>query len=679
MSNNDSTKLKNGKVVIPTSKLGIEDFLPNLQSHSAIHEKIAWDETLEPSDYHYFGYGRVDNILPYTIQDNYNRIKQDVAYRTIVLENNILRATFLPELGGRLWSIYHKRSKRELLYCNPVIQLGNLALRNAWFSGGVEWNIGMKGHSPFTCEPLFIEIFDLPDGTPVLRMYEWERKRQCTFQIEAYLPKDSELLFVKVRIVNTLNNEIPMYWWSNIAVPETQLSRVLIPAKKGLYCRYRNGNYEITKIELPYYNDVDISYPTNLINVMDLFYDTSENDYNWMTCLDKNGIGLIHFSTERLMGRKLFVWGMGDGSRHWQEFLSIPQKTYIELQAGLAKTQLECKPMEPNGVWEWEEAYGLIECEPDIIHDLDYYKVLKEVNLKASTVFSKELLNEEFETRGKEISNFNGKIIQYGSGWGALEILRRKEFNEQPFKSNLLFPEDSINEKQELWLNLLKNNSFLGVSITEKSMSFMIQKEWHDILEKAVKDNEKNNWFSWYHLGIMRYANGGIDGSKTAFEKSFDLQPTKFSLRALGLMAYYCQELETACMFYQKAIRIDNNDKTIAVEYARILIEAQKPNEWLEVFDSLSSQLRCNGRIKYYTAMAYTQLEEFFKAEKILYEPLVIADIKEGELSLYDLVFKIIEGKERKRKRRELTNKEKDAIRKNMILPYDLDFRMNID
>ena len=144
MSNNDSTKLKNGKVVIPTSKLGIEDFLPNLQSHSAIHEKIAWDETLEPSDYHYFGYGRVDNILPYTIQDNYNRIKQDVAYRTIVLENNILRATFLPELGGRLWSIYHKRSKRELLYCNPVIQLGNLALRNAWFSGGVEWNIGMK-------------------------------------------------------------------------------------------------------------------------------------------------------------------------------------------------------------------------------------------------------------------------------------------------------------------------------------------------------------------------------------------------------------------------------------------------------------------------------------------------------------------------------------------------------
>ncbi|MCZ7665985.1 MAG: DUF5107 domain-containing protein [Chloroflexi bacterium] len=42
----------------------------------------------------------------------------------------------------------HKPSGRELLAKNPVFQPANLALRNAWFSGGIEWNIGAIGHSP---------------------------------------------------------------------------------------------------------------------------------------------------------------------------------------------------------------------------------------------------------------------------------------------------------------------------------------------------------------------------------------------------------------------------------------------------------------------------------------------------------------------------------------------------
>ena len=63
-----------------------------------------------------------------------------------ILENDILRATFLLGFGGRLWSLFHKPAGRELLTVNPTIQFANLALRNAWFSGGVEWNIGTIGH-----------------------------------------------------------------------------------------------------------------------------------------------------------------------------------------------------------------------------------------------------------------------------------------------------------------------------------------------------------------------------------------------------------------------------------------------------------------------------------------------------------------------------------------------------
>ncbi|NLL69765.1 MAG: hypothetical protein GX238_01390 [Epulopiscium sp.] len=64
--------------------------------------------------------------------------------------------------------------------------MGNLAFRNAWFSGGIEWNCGVVGHHPYTCSPLFIATLTGDEGTPVLRMYEFERIRCATYQIDFF-------------------------------------------------------------------------------------------------------------------------------------------------------------------------------------------------------------------------------------------------------------------------------------------------------------------------------------------------------------------------------------------------------------------------------------------------------------------------------------------------------------
>jgi hypothetical protein len=134
---------------------------------------------------HNIGYGRVRAVLPYLVQDGYGRDRRPAGHKVAVLENDVLRATFLLDLGGRLWSLLHKPTGRELLHRNPVFQPANLALRNAWFAGGVEWNIGTIGHSPTTCEPLHAARVLQPDGTPVLRMYEYERLREVVFQVDA--------------------------------------------------------------------------------------------------------------------------------------------------------------------------------------------------------------------------------------------------------------------------------------------------------------------------------------------------------------------------------------------------------------------------------------------------------------------------------------------------------------
>jgi hypothetical protein len=201
---------------MPAADLGPENPLPPLASKKDVHAMVTGPD-IPPEMARNMVYGHLPNIMPYSVQDNYTRTRLPRDFRVAILENETLKATFLLELGGRLWSLYHKPTQRELLSVNPVFQPANLALRNAWFSGGVEWNIATIGHSPFTCAPLFVARLDTPEGIPVLRMYEWERIRQVPFQIDAWLPDSSQALFVRVRIVNPHDYTVPMYWWSNIS------------------------------------------------------------------------------------------------------------------------------------------------------------------------------------------------------------------------------------------------------------------------------------------------------------------------------------------------------------------------------------------------------------------------------------------------------------------------------
>src|SRR5438045_2296683 len=82
---------------------------------------------------------------------------------------------------------------------------------------------------PLSRSPVFAAHVDTPQG-PVLRLYEFERVRCVTYQIDFSLPDGSAFLFARVRISNPNDQTIPMYWWSNIAYPEKQGTRVIVPA-----------------------------------------------------------------------------------------------------------------------------------------------------------------------------------------------------------------------------------------------------------------------------------------------------------------------------------------------------------------------------------------------------------------------------------------------------------------
>jgi hypothetical protein len=662
---------------MPSAGLGPENPLPPLASGRDLHV-VESAPGIPEEMLRNMAYGHLPNSLPYTVQDGYTRQLQPKGFRVAVLENETLRATFLLELGGRLWSLVHKPSGRELLYVNPVFQPANLALRNAWFSGGVEWNIGTIGHSPFTCAPLFAARVEGPDGTPVLRLYEYERFRGVPFQIDAYLPDGSPVLLVRVRITNPHDHQIPMYWWSNIAVPETSDTRVVVPADSAYRFGYKGSG--LMRIPVPQFEGSDYTYSINIDHSADYFFHVPDGHRPWLTALDGEGKGLVQTSTPRLKGRKLFLWGTGRGGRKWQRFLSPAGGDYIEIQAGLARTQMEHLPMPAGAEWSWLEAYGLLEADREAVHGDDWGQARQAAESALDRLISRADLTAEFEHGAGFADRPPMEMLQRGSGWGALERRRLEAADEPPFCSEgLVFDDDSLGEAQAPWLGLLRDGVMLAADPNAAPGGYLVQDEWRVLLEAALHAGRGSNWLAWHHLGVMRHRTGDREGARRAWELSLVQAKTPWAMRNLAVLASEDRQFQDAAQLYVAAWRMQPTLMPLAVECARALIDAGRPEEWLALLGELAESLRFTGRIRLLEAQAALAVGDLERVECILADKPFVVDMREGEVSLSQLWFGYHEQRLSTAENVAIDDALRARVRREYPVPQELDFRMTIE
>ena len=190
------------KYTMPAANLGPENPLPMLNPRLSATAGREVDDSVPHGDRTYFGYGLDAGWLPHRGQDDYDRNRTNRDFVALILENEFLQATILPEVGGRLWSLVHKPTGRELLHVNPVFQPANLGVRGAWVAGGVEWNACVYGHSPYNCSSMFAALVEDRHAGNILRLYEWDRTRCVPYQLDFSLPDGSQFLFVRVRLSN---------------------------------------------------------------------------------------------------------------------------------------------------------------------------------------------------------------------------------------------------------------------------------------------------------------------------------------------------------------------------------------------------------------------------------------------------------------------------------------------
>ncbi len=621
-------KLSLSAMKIKMAKVPKENVLPPLLS--SINVQQALKSQLSEYDEVFVGYGFIKSIFPYKHQDGYNRQEKERELPVITLENDYIKAEFLPTLGGRLWSLYDKQQERELFLKNDRMQFGNLALRNAWFCGGVEWNFGVIGHTPFTCSPLFCATLKNKNGNPVLRVYEYERIRGCIFQIDFWLDENSPRLYSAVRLINITNEVKPVYWWSNIAVPEHKKSRVIVPANEA-YSYEPDG---IKKFPIPYKNDTDVSYPVNTKPAKDYFFDTSKAPTKYICYVDENGDGLLQASTSRQLGRKLFVWGQGHGSVRWQDLLAVggPTNRYVEIQTGLGKTQYECIPLAPNSVFEWVECYSPANLNKENAHG-DWATAQSEAEKLLPTNLEEILVSarEDFMKRKAD------KVIYKGSGWGALENLRLASNGQTHIADYLDF--GTVQEEQKDWQNLIESGTIGVHNANDIPASFIKDANFIKLLQEAVKGKDKDNWYAYYELSAAYFSMGEIALAKKYAKKCLNLTESVWALHILACIYLNENKFTEAFKNAEKAFLLGKENLFICREMFNIMNRAKKHKEIIQLYDFVPEQFKDDGRIKVYLLEALIRTGNTERAKQVLdiNGNFEIDDIREGEKSIFTL------------------------------------------
>ncbi|MET7766724.1 DUF5107 domain-containing protein [Streptomyces sp. NPDC005393] len=525
-----ATSVRRTTLTLPTAPLGPGNPLPALRPRAEVHRvDEATRATLPAGMARQMAYEPLRSVLPVRLRDGYGRDRAPAALDAIVIENDRLRATVLPGLGGRVHSLHHKPTGRELLYRNPVLQPADFALNGAWFSGGIEWNIGATGHTTLSCAPVHAARVPAPDeadGGAMVRLWEWERLRDLPFQVDLWLPADSAFLYAGVRIRNPHHHPAPVYWWSNIAVPEDERTRVLAPADEAWHFGYTRT---LRRVPVPEWDGADRTYPLRGAHPADYFYELPDGARRWIASLDAEGSGLVQTSTDLLRGRKLFLWGAGPGGRRWQQWLTEPGTGgYAEIQAGLARTQLEHLPLEAGEEFAWLEAYGPLSADPAAVHGADWAAARHEAESRLEAALPRAAVDAAYAAWRPCADAEPGESLATGSGWGALEMERGGyELPGTPFDPA------TLGEEQEPWRRLLRTGALPGWepgrSPADPGAS-LVAPVWRDLLEAAPSTAAAE-----YHLGVAQWHAGDRAQAERSWERSLRCAETPWALRCLAV------------------------------------------------------------------------------------------------------------------------------------------------
>src|SRR5690242_3146465 len=109
-----------------------------------------------------FSTGRFN--YPYTLRNEITNTRAEHDWRAVYLENEYLKCSVLPDIGGHLYTCVDKISGQPMFYANPSIKKARIGYRGAWAAFGVEFNFPVS-HNWVSMSPVDFETRTNSDGS----------------------------------------------------------------------------------------------------------------------------------------------------------------------------------------------------------------------------------------------------------------------------------------------------------------------------------------------------------------------------------------------------------------------------------------------------------------------------------------------------------------------------------
>ena len=269
------------------------------------------------------------------------------SYRALVIENEYLQLTFLPELGGRLYRCVYKPTGQNIFYQNQVIKPSHWgpfmpAEHNWWLAaGGMEWAVPVHEHGYEFGVPWNYAVEATSQDTTVV-LWDSRDSDRLQFEVQITLPPQQAVFIVRPRLTNPLTNDTEVQLWLNAMLtlgsqtiaPETEF---VLP--EGPVVVHSTGDSLLATegkvMSWPIHGERDLSRYANWNQWLGVFVQQPEQNfvgaYNHTTGL---GVARI-FSPQAAPGVKLFAFGPDFNDRgHYSD----DDSQYFELWGGANRT-----------------------------------------------------------------------------------------------------------------------------------------------------------------------------------------------------------------------------------------------------------------------------------------------------------------------------------------------------
>lgn len=278
------------------------------------------DPVADPSDLFY----------PYFRFDGFSAKGTDRQWKVVSLENDYIKLTLFPEIGGKIWGAVDKTTGKEFIYNNHVVKFRDIAMRGPWTSGGIEFNFGIIGHAPTSSTPIDYVTRQKPDGSVSCYVSSYELVTRTLWTVEVNLPKDKAYFTTTTTWHNSSSIDQPYYQWMNAGYPAAGNVEFCYPGTNYIGHGGELHSFPLDEQgrDISWYekNDFGNSKSYHIVGKYNDFYGAYWHD---------NDFGSIHHADyDEKLGMKIFLWGLSREGGIWEDLLTDTNGQYIELQSG---------------------------------------------------------------------------------------------------------------------------------------------------------------------------------------------------------------------------------------------------------------------------------------------------------------------------------------------------------